>query len=180
MPRLESAQGAASVELWRPFPSPAFQSVDGLFHRYRGIWLREDRRPFLLRKFVNQKVLAGCNRWLFDRQQADVYLSTYYGIPPNGVPGVAFVYDMIYERFPDAFGVSDREMLFAKKKQCFLSSDLLLCISQQTKDDLIDYYNVPAEKCRVCYLGGCEFAAGNLLSAQKSVDECEVLYVGDW
>lgn len=68
----------------------------------------------------------------------DVVHSSYYRISKNpGTRNIVTVYDFVYERYrtgPAAFMHS-----FQKQRSC-ARADLILCISENTRDDLLDTY----------------------------------------
>jgi glycosyltransferase involved in cell wall biosynthesis len=64
---------------------------------------------------------------------------------------VLTVYDMIHEIFPDLFGLSDRTSEL--KKKAVERATHIICISEQTKKDLISYFQVEDAKISVVHLG---------------------------
>jgi len=180
VPRLRQCVAIDGIDLYLSSPPPAPQSVDGLFDRFIGHWLQEDRRPFQIRKSINRTILNYMNRYILDKFNSDVYISTYYSCPPQNTIGIAFVYDMTFERFPECFEAHELQECFKKKKICFEKSTRLVCISEQTQADLISHYGVPASKCRVCYLGGSEFASGTRVEKKSQSNDVRIIYVGDW
>ena len=60
---------------------------------------------------------------------------------------VTAVYDMIYEKYPHFFPEQLDDQLRKQKKQAFLESDLLICISETTSHELQDIY--PEVKSKV-------------------------------
>jgi glycosyltransferase involved in cell wall biosynthesis len=83
----------------------------------------------------------------------DIYHGTNYVIPPlRRVPGVVTIFDLIM-LFPE-FGVSTfrREEL----KKYIDRADSVICISDHTKNDLINFFNVPDDKIRVTLLAADE------------------------
>jgi glycosyltransferase involved in cell wall biosynthesis len=82
-----------------------------------------------------------------------VHKTYYYPLPrtPRGVGSVVTVYDMIHEKFPASF--SARDPIVRWKKKAVESADHVICISEQTRHDLLSLYDLPAEKVSVTYLG---------------------------
>lgn len=64
---------------------------------------------------------------------------------------VITVYDMIHEKFPESYPAQDktREM----KRHAVQRADHVICISENTRRDLIEFLGVPEEKTSVVYLG---------------------------
>ncbi len=113
--------------------------------------------------------------FFFDKHQRYIYHQTYYAYCGRKLHGkrVVTVYDMIHELYPHYF--SRRDTTRRDKKMMVLNSDAIICISQSTKKDLMNYYNVPEGRIRVIYLGN----SLNLeISTQRMVDSPYILSVG--
>jgi glycosyltransferase involved in cell wall biosynthesis len=111
----------------------------------------------------------------------DVFHPTYYGNYYIGevkkTKVVLTVYDMIHEKFPELFSVSDKT--YQLKRSAILSADHLICISESTRRDLVDYYNIPLERTSVVYLGSTfEKCAEEIIASHRVYDFPFVLYVG--
>jgi glycosyltransferase involved in cell wall biosynthesis len=95
--------------------------------------------------------------------EPDLIHPTYYNEVARGrydrrkVPLVLTVYDMIHERFPDQ--VDPRGRHSEKKRLAVQRADHLLCISETTRQDLIERFNVPPEKTSVTLLAVDEIFA---------------------
>ncbi len=73
------------------------------------------------------------------------------GIKETGIPSVVTIHDLIFERYPEQHG-SINVLLYRKKfKYACKNADAIIAISQQTKNDLLQFYNVPPHKIHVCY-----------------------------
>ena len=84
----------------------------------------------------------------------DVVHETYYSekrFAPIGSKIVLTVFDMIHERFPECF--SPRDSTSRRKAIAVKRADHLICISKQTRDDLIDLLGVDPAKITVVHLG---------------------------
>ena len=181
LPRLRRMAGVSEVVLYLPGPLPVSQPVNGLAdHVFTG-QLREDRRPFRLRKLLNKRLLSRPARWLFERRRSDVYLPSYYSVGPVNVPSVCFVYDMTHERFPEGVPCVERDMFLDIKRSAVRLASLCLCISEQTKADLVEAYGVDPSACFVVPLGGGERGKGvEDAGAPPQAGPIRFLYVGDW
>lgn len=62
---------------------------------------------------------------------------------------VITVYDLIHEKFDKLYTNKN----FSLKKRIIDESDIVICISNNTKNDLMNYYKVPEKKIFVTYLG---------------------------
>jgi glycosyltransferase involved in cell wall biosynthesis len=68
--------------------------------------------------------------------------------PIKQIPMVATIHDMIFEKFTDMFGAAWNA---ERRKKAVVAHEAVRCvaISQQTKRDLCDIYNIPPEKVDV-------------------------------
>jgi len=84
----------------------------------------------------------------------DIVHETYFAgssVAPKHAKKVLTVYDMIHERFPEDFSAwnpTRKEKAIAVKR-----ADHVICISGQTRDDLIQYLGVAPQKISVVHLG---------------------------
>lgn len=90
---------------------------------------------------------------LLRRQRPDIVHRTYYAAgqaPVQGARTVITVYDMIHERF-------QAEMAHLKdapgKREAIAAADHIVCISESTRQDLIEIFDVNPAKTSVVYLG---------------------------
>ncbi|RQO31759.1 glycosyltransferase family 1 protein [Taibaiella sp. KBW10] len=73
------------------------------------------------------------------------------GTKPKGVPYVVTIHDLIFLRFPELYPAMDRKIYGYKTRAACEKADMIIAISEQTKQDLISYLQVPAEKITVVY-----------------------------
>jgi len=114
-----------------------------------------------------------------DAGEHTIWLSTYYTSPPGNWPGrrLAVVYDLIPDQFRDQYRSRHAECLRTEKRRAVEQSDAVLCISEATRQALLETYRPARFRTRVVHLAtGASFepAAGNVPAA---VDEY-LLYVG--
>jgi len=95
--------------------------------------------------------------WYFshlERRRPDVVHTTFYlphGLSSaRGTKRIVTVYDMIPERMPDTRRRLD---LLTLKRRYIESADHVICISQSTKDDLLDLYGSEKAPTTVVHLG---------------------------
>jgi len=129
----------------------------------------------LIRRTVNSVL----SRPAMMLRSPDIVHETYYSakrIAPKRAKVVLTVYDMIHERFSDQFLSNDptsREKALAVGR-----ADHVICISEQTRSDLIEMLGVNPSKTSVVHLGF------TLTAPQQSVTQNELsqrpylLYVG--
>ena len=82
----------------------------------------------------------------------DIVHETYYSrefLNFNRKKKVITVYDLIHEKFDNLYTKKNLSL----KKRIIDESDVVICISNNTKNDLINYYKVPEKKIYVTYLG---------------------------
>ncbi len=87
------------------------------------------------------------------RLQPDIIHETYYWGPLLQQPRarcVLTVYDMIHERFPSHFAAG--EPTSEAKRRAVQRADHVICISHNTRRDLIEYLQVPESKVSVTHL----------------------------
>lgn len=97
---------------------------------------------------------------------------------PRGVPLVVTVHDMIHERFPEMFPANDRTS--SLKRAAIERADHVICISNSTRNDLLERFGAPEEKTSVVYHGFEEFELGESTNGLRppTVNKPYFLYVG--
>lgn len=95
--------------------------------------------------------------WAIREEKVDIYhgLSNElpYDIKRSGARSVVTMHDLIFIRYPGLYKPCDRYMYTQKYRQSCRSADRIIAISQQTKQDLMEYWGVSAEKIDVVYQG---------------------------
>jgi glycosyltransferase involved in cell wall biosynthesis len=66
---------------------------------------------------------------------------------------VVTVHDLIFIRYPEFYKPMDRWIYTQKIKYACKEADVIVAISEQTKNDLIEFLHVPSHKIRVVYQG---------------------------
>ena len=82
------------------------------------------------------------------------------------IAAVVTMHDLIFERYPHQYQWIDRNIYRAKFKYALKHADRVIAISEQTKQDLIEFYQADPSKIRVCYQS-CNPAFAN------TIDETE-------
>jgi glycosyltransferase involved in cell wall biosynthesis len=108
----------------------------------------------------------------------DVIHKTYYGPEEKGrkAPLILTVYDMIHERFPEQY--RDSGALSALKLSNCKSADRIIAISESTRQDLIEYFGIPAAKIEVVYLAANGLDAHALSAPLEQNLRPYILFVG--
>lgn len=73
------------------------------------------------------------------------------GIQRMGIKSVVTIHDLVFKHYPDYFPWMDRQIYDFKFRYACKNSDRIIAISESTKRDIIEFYNIPAEKIEVIY-----------------------------
>lgn len=122
-----------------------------------------------------------CSKLEFRNIRADLLHETYFRAKPitTEVKGyVITVHDMIHEKY--ASGFSSKDSTSKSKRAAVDRADHIICISQSTKFDLCELFNVPEDKVSVVYHGYENFNKVSFatLNARRHVNRPYLLYVG--
>ncbi|MEJ2882490.1 glycosyltransferase family 4 protein [Pedobacter sp. GR22-6] len=107
----------------------------------------------------------------------DLLHATYYDpyfLKDLRKPLVITVHDMIHENYSNLY--DDAEEVIAQKKQLIDAADLIIAISEYTKQELLRYYPQYETKTRVIYHGLPETG---LKPASEKLPDQFLMYVGD-
>ncbi|HMG81509.1 MAG TPA: glycosyltransferase family 1 protein [Ferruginibacter sp.] len=125
------------------FDVAVFPNVSAVFpqttigKKFPALW----RRSGMLKDIVNSKV--------------DIFHGVSNEIPNGiertGIKSVVTVHDLIYERFPETYTLDVRYVSRWKIKHACKKADAVIAISQQTKDDIIQFYGIDEKKISICY-----------------------------
>jgi len=90
--------------------------------------------------------LISCHR---ETRKLDIYHGLSGELPfflPNSVKKVVTIHDILFERFPEDYPFLDRWFARLKSKYACRSANTIIAVSQGTRQDLIDFYNINPEK----------------------------------
>ncbi len=98
------------------------------------------------------------NRYELMKRDYDIYHPTFYNHNlikyVKTKPIVATYHDMINERFSGKYPELAADKTLIKQKEILASkATRIIAVSENTKKDLIDYYNIAPEKIKVVHLG---------------------------
>ena len=140
-----------------------------------------------LSPFIKSHLFLPPNKVLFNTfyrnlKDIDIYHPTYYyqGITKyHKYPIVLTVYDMIHELYPNQLRYS--KYTIDAKRTSIETADKIICISNNTKKDLMEIYDVPEDKIQVIYLANSLPKSTNYLNITKEfgIRKPYLLYVGD-
>jgi glycosyltransferase involved in cell wall biosynthesis len=111
--------------------------------------------------------------------QPDIVHETYYSGTPiykGNAARVLTVYDLIHEKFPQSFLSGDP--IAQNRAKAVQRADHIICISESTRRDLVDIYDVPESKISVTYLGYDRLTANNVVASGLVGPKPYLLYVG--
>jgi len=64
---------------------------------------------------------------------------------------IVTIHDLIFLRYPKLYPFIDRKIYNKKFKSSCKSADTIIAISEQTKNDIMEFYSIPSEKIKVVY-----------------------------
>lgn len=97
---------------------------------------------------------------LLKREAVKYKLDIFHGMShelPAGIASVCksvvTIHDLIFLRFPELYSPIDRWIYTRKVKYACSAANVIIAISEQTKQDLINFLQIPTEKIKVVYQG---------------------------
>ena len=73
------------------------------------------------------------------------------GLFHSGIASVVTIHDVAFKTFPDMYHWHDRKIYDMKWQYACNHADRIICISECTKKDVLEFYNVPDHKVEVIY-----------------------------
>jgi glycosyltransferase involved in cell wall biosynthesis len=113
----------------------------------------------------------------FTFERKIIHQTYYQEKRSNKFPNIITAYDLTHEKFPQYF--PNQEKFLAQKRQALTSADLILSISENTKKDLINFYNIASEKIIVTHLADSLWTKGLKIETNLKLPENYVLFVGN-
>lgn len=149
------------------------------------------RRMFpMLPHTIERRLMRPLNRFaleqFFSTVTDGVFHSTYYTTYANiQIPQVVTVHDMTYEKFPQFFNSAGAKRFMQQKKESILAADRIVCVSETTKRDVLEYYGLSEKNMRVIHQGVSsafhsmpENVVQNTLETQCNLNSPYILFVG--
>lgn len=90
-----------------------------------------------------------------------------FGIKKTGIKTVVTIHDLIFKIYPKSYPLFDRIIYDSKFRYACNTADKIIAISEQTKKDIIRFYNVPEDKIEVVYQS-CHEQFFNTISTSKN------------
>jgi len=131
-----------------------------------------------LLKSIEKLNIAKFNKYNLENS-TDIIHDTYYtsGVKKyKKTKKIITVHDLIHEKFKDFYRNS--QYLIDLKKKSFEDCDHFICVSQNTKKDLIENYKIDDDKISVIYHGGDHLLKKNKDNNFK-IDNPFILFVGN-
>ncbi|RUL76746.1 glycosyltransferase family 4 protein [Dyella choica] len=174
--RIPSMQGN-HADIFAPLHINAYLG-DGAQSTSRGVRLSKFRGSTVALDLFNG--IAGSFS-VKNRRDIDIVHRTYYA-PTSYAPArskrVLTVFDMIHERFPES--LKDNGKTAAMKQAAVRNADHIICISENTRRDLIEILDVPERMTSVVYLGHSLIGKATAGSGyQPPCHKPYLLYVGN-
>jgi glycosyltransferase involved in cell wall biosynthesis len=146
------------------------------FSNYFGYQPPLIRRTGFIRRFATKLMWQGFQS-RSSRDKHCIYHHTYYDSPKSDVSRNVFtVYDFTHERLNRFFSKNDNTP--SLKREAFRMADALICISESTKKDMLELYDIdPSCKIAVIHLA-CDNISGSPAADIKLPDAPYLLFVG--
>ena len=92
---------------------------------------------------------------ILKHDKLDVYHGLSHELPPYvqdlNMKTVVTIHDLLFLRLPQFFSAVDRRVYKEKFTHSCRVADRIIAISEQTKQDLLEYWSIPEEKIKVIY-----------------------------
>jgi glycosyltransferase involved in cell wall biosynthesis len=123
------------------------------------------------------------------RNQIQLYHGLSHEIPTaisgTGIKTVVTIHDLIHERFPGQYSWFDRRMYSRKFRYACRHADRVVAVSQQTRQDIIDFYGISSDRVQVIYQSAhprfeqpCTMDAISTIKDKFHLPSTYFLYVG--
>ncbi|HUM53397.1 MAG TPA: glycosyltransferase, partial [Chitinophagales bacterium] len=119
--------------------------------------------PYKYKEYVDRTVISdafSADLWRFKGVEEDIFkhgINIYHGLSaevpdlPQPMKKVVTIHDVIFQKLPKTFPFIDRQMYAYKTKKACHIADVIVAVSEQTKQDLMELFKVPEEKIHVVY-----------------------------
>ncbi len=124
------------LDFIKSYPSVSVYFPTGIMHSVHPLW-----RSYFIRNDIK-------------KLRIDIFHGLSHELPFNvskNVKTVVTIHDLIHERFPEFYPLTDRKIYSWKFKSACERADIVVAISEATKQDIIDFYHVDKNKIKVIY-----------------------------
>lgn len=129
-----------------------------------------------LKHIISPKIKIGKSYWRsvlmgndIKKQNLDVFHGLSNELPLNiknvNALKVVTIHDLIFLKFPSLYSLIDRQIYNYKFKKACVDADKVIATSNQTKNDIIQYYKIPENKIEIIYQS-CNENFKTLLSSE--------------
>jgi glycosyltransferase involved in cell wall biosynthesis len=128
---------------------------------------------------ITSLINRNASKHWFHENSPNILHETYYNphdLRPPNCKTVLTVYDMIHEKFSTGMNASERKVADIKKRS-IERADKIICISENTRKDLLEMVDVNPEHVAVVHLG-CSLTVSDDLVELPIVTAPYLLYVG--
>jgi glycosyltransferase involved in cell wall biosynthesis len=112
---------------------------------------------------------------IFEKYKLDCFHGLSNELPlslPQSLARVVTIHDVIFERYPQQYSYIDRKIYRAKTKLAIKNADRIIAISAQTRQDLVDFYQVDPQKIDLHYQD-CDVQFHQEVSEDDKVKVCQ-------
>lgn len=134
-------------------------------------------------KLINQRINRSWSNRLLKKGDFDIFHPTYYDPyflrDLGSKPFVLTVYDLTNEKFNDHSSLTKKVLCW--KNELISRASHIIAISDNTRRDVIEYYNLAPEKVTTVYLSGgfaTDLVLAQTLPEMENVPPDYVLFVG--
>ncbi len=107
------------------------------------------------------------------------------GLAKQNIRSVVTIHDLIFLRYPQFYKPIDRSIYKKKFRAACNQADLVIAISKQTKDDIVNFFGIKEEKIRLVYQGcnpqfysACSQNQKQAVAQKYGLPQKYILYVG--
>ncbi len=75
------------------------------------------------------------------------------GVKNTNIPTIVTIHDLIFLRFPKFYSFFDYKIHTLKAKYAVNNANVIVAVSEQTKKDIVRYFNINPQKIKVIYQG---------------------------
>ncbi len=156
---------------------PCFHSKNYYYNQHIGGY--DHKYESMIFEYINDVISRRLTIQRLSRGDVDIFHPTYndpYFLKLiKDQKMVVTVHDLAIERYPQRF--NDSDAFIARRRQILDAADHIIAVSNNTKRELMDYYDVPEQRITVVYHGlSKEFGKVNI--RLRGLPERYLLYVG--
>ena len=74
-----------------------------------------------------------------------------FGLKKSGIKSVVTIHDLIFERYPRLYPFFDTLIYKFKFRNACKNADIIVAVSEQTKRDIVEFYDINPDKIKVIY-----------------------------